>query len=540
MKQSAIKIVATSYFMFSLFLAIAQPEVQIDTYKMSMKEGGWSDIEYLGSNDNGTYYILHPFSKIYDGMYVGSKDSYIGKVNDQMEIESFEILPLTYEDKERELEFALSFNGKSYLFTSFQNNQLQKTFLFAETVDLNTLKSNDDLKPIAEIDYSGESKYDQAVFNYRLSQDKSKILITNNLLDKNGYLLRFGFNVYDKMLASVKKVDGVLLDDDGIFSFQDYYVNNEGTAYLLTKYFDDKKELKNSVDLKKQGLLSSTRSHEVESNYDFKVLKFPYSSSIPVSYQLKLDQGFITSVDLAPTTDGNLMCLGFYSGNEDAIPDGVFTTLLNSGITKVINSHTASLENKFVEPLKYQNDSYKSSNLFGKKDDLFNFRFVHEDILHRPDGGFVMTAERTTTLTKKQNNGQSVTIYNVHHTDDIAIIDVDQSGNINWVQQLEKSQETTGLLTLYQSYYVDLMNDDIVIFHTDLGANNVKMIGKVYDTESIVSTINKSGEISQHTIFNSDKHDITIKATRTKKVGDSFITYGHNGIAIVGFAKVKL
>lgn len=504
-------------------------------YKMKMKKGGWADIEPIGSDAAGVYYILHPFSKIYSGAYIGSKDAYIGKVGTDMSLENFEVLPMQYEDKEMELEFGLELNNTSYVFTSFENNQLKKSFLFAQTVDRETLKPNGDFMKVAEIDYSAENKYKSTAYSYRLSGDSSKVLLTHNLVDKDGSLLSFGYTVTDARLKPLGTVSDIGLLDEGIYSFQDYFISPLGEVYLLVRYFDEKKEFNKNTKLKKQGFLSSTRSLEVEATYDHKILKFKDFSSTPKEVVVSVPDVFVTSLLLCPKVDGGAISIGFYSDDEDAIPDGVFTQDLGKDL-QVIKTEKRSLNGEFAQPSKYVNNTYVPTGLIKTRDDLTNFRFVLKDIIRKESGGYVLAAERTTTLTKTQTSGQTRTTYVVYHTDDIAVIDVKPSGEINWIEKVEKAQESTGLGTFYTSYSLAEYEDNLMLFFADLSEHNVKLIGKIVDTESCMVKINPDGKQTREVIFTADDDEITLRASSAYEASKgSYILYGQNGLAKVGF-----
>ena len=530
-------------FLFLITLGIQgfsqTPEViKGSPYKTSIKDG-WGDISPLGCEGIDTYYLLLPLSEVYNGAYIGSKDTFVGRVNKDMELEKVEKLSLEYDGKALNLEFAIELGNISYIFSSFQNNNLKKSFLFAQKLDRKTMVAGTPI-PVAEIDYSGENKYKTSSFSYKLSPDSSRVLFTHNLLDNDGSLLSFGYTVTDRTLKMVDQVLNIELAGDGIYSFQDFYLNNTGQVYLLTKFFNEKKDYRKNVQLKKQGALSSTRSHEVETNYDFKVLKFSKSSSRPQSLTLDLKEAFITSLHLRPKNDGGLMCIGFYSDNGDAIPDGVFTQDVNKLFT-VISTDKQSLAGQFDQPSKYVNETYKGNGIFGKKDDVTNYRFVLKDIIQKKSGGYVLAAERNTTLTKTQNSGGHISTFNVYHTDDIVLADVSSTGKINWTKQVEKAQETTGFSTLYASFSLQEHNENILLFFTDLASANFKLFGKVVKTESVMVRVDPNGNQTKEVLFNAAEDAITMKAANTYKTPDgAYILYGHNGQFTVGFCKAEL
>lgn len=356
-------------------------------------------------------------------------------------------------------------------------------------------------------------------------------------MDKDGSLLNSGYTVMDQSLKPLEGGHGLGFDQAGVYHFQDYYVSNSGTVYLMTKYFDKDKDYRKNINLKKQGLLSGTRFWEEEANFDFKIIKFG-KAGVQKTLTLALEGAFITAVDLMPKDDGGVMCIGFYSENEDAIPDGAFAQDINNQMA-VTNTDQKSLDGKFDQPLKYVNNTYKGHGLFDKKDDLTNFRFTLKKTIKKQSGGYALAAERNATLTKTVNNGRTTSTFNVYHTDDIAVVDVTSKGKINWVKQIEKSQETASLSTLYSSFGFEEYKNELLLFFTDFTTENIKTFGKVVETESVLVKIDQQGKENRNILFTASNDDLTIKADKTyNATNGTYVLYGHNGTYLVGFYKV--
>lgn len=536
-----MKINLAKILMAALLFAASYAQAQVSVtkgklHKMSLKGGAWSDLTPIGNDENGYYYLLLPFSEVYSGAYIGSKDYYVGRVNPDLSFGKIEVLPLTFDGKDMDFEFAMEYQGKSLVFTSFQNNQLKKTFLFAQTIDRSTLLPSGDLQKVAEIDYSMTSKYKKTRFDFKLSEDKQKLLIIHNLKDKDNSLLSFGFTVLDQSLQEVSKVNGVSLTGEGIYSFQEYQLANDGTVYLSAQYFEDRKELKDAVEMEKQGFLSGTRAYHREANYDYKLLKFK-GAAIPQEIDLTVPGAFLSSVTYAPSSKG-VLCVGFYSADDDALPEGAVTLTINSA-GKIIATDQQPFEVSFAQSEKYTNGTYKPQGVLNKADDLTDYRFLLKDLIKRPSGGYVLAAERLATIEQTVNNGRTYSVYNIYHTDDIAVVDVAPDGKINWQRKIVKAQETSGLGTLYRSFELGLIGDDLRLFFADIASQNFKMIGKVVDTSSRVVSVDPSGAISDEEVFTASGHKITLKPDPTYVTDDgSTILYGHNGLFYVGFVKV--
>lgn len=521
---------------FILSIIVTQLYGQVDVkgpmIKMTMSSA-WADLDPIGEDGAFVYYIHWPYGEVMSGPVLGDSDFYLGKVNKKsMELEKTEVLDLTYEDSELAFEFAAQWGSDIYIFSSFQNSEQKKTYLFAQSVNTSSLTLNDDLKKIGEVDFSGESKYKKASFDYEFSLDSSRVLMTHSLLDKDGSLLRFGYEVYDKDFNQLDQWTGNLAMADGIYLFDQFRISDRGEVYLLTRYFPDRKTYKKSTDMDKDGFLTGSHSVEYEANYEIRVVRFnkEETSIIPVA----LADQFLTTVDMG-FKDNHVILIGFYSPVGSTLPEGAaFIELDSNG--KAVKMNKTSFGDSFKEPSDTQN---KSNGILGNVQ-YDNYRFVLDDIHYKSDGGFVLTGERTVVQTKTQNSGGTITVTTVYHTDDIAVIDISVDGDIK-VHKIEKNQQTTGLGYLYSSYFLAEVDGNIKILLTSLGKGNVTMLGKLKDTKAELISINKSGTIDRQELFNSDDDRITLRAKDCHLSSEgNFVIYGHENNRYARFMKASV
>ncbi len=533
MKSLSFLSIITLSFTFST--GQAQEKTLGPMIKMTMKEA-WADLEPLASDQKGTYYLLVPYAEVISGPVLGGGSEYsIGRVNNQMEMEITKPLSFEFQGKALEYEFVFEMGEKVLFFTSFQNQDQKKTYLFVQSLNLEKLELNDDLKKIGEIDFSGHNKYKTADFDYEISPDSSKLLITYSLLDDDNYMLSFGYDVYLSTFEQVSSWNGTLDMSDGIYMFDQFRITNKGDVYLLTRYFTNEKALDKSADFKKNGLLSSSRSLEFRANYETRIVKLGSDHQSKI-IQVSIPSQFLVTAELG-VSDDHLIIIGFYSAPESALPEGaVFQKLDGSG--NVIKVSTKDFGDLFAQPSDISN---KSNGLLTDSDQYENYRFVIKDIHYKNDGGYVLSAERTVNQVKTQNSAGQVTTYSVDHTDDIAVIDVSKNGDIKGVHKIEKNQETTGLGYLHSSYYFCEAGDKLHFIMSNIGKSNTTLMGKWKDTRAELVTIDQSGNQTRKELFNSNDDRITIRSRDTfKDKRGSLVLYGHENNRYARFVRIDL
>ncbi|WP_258104437.1 hypothetical protein [Marinoscillum sp. MHG1-6] len=523
---------ATLLILLLVTTTLAQQKKAGPIFKHTMKMA-WADIEPITDDDNGTYYLLYPYGAIMAGAVVGPKEYYIGRVDESLEMSKTGLLVLQKDEQEREFEFALESNGSIYVFSSYQDISEKTTYLYAQTFNKETFALNDDLRKIGQVDFTGENRFKNAVFEYEFSQDRSKLLITYYLLDKDGSLIRFGYDVLDSSLKRLSNWNGLVDMSEGIYQFDQFRISNSGSVYLLTRFFSNKKEFNNSTKLKKDALLSSSRSMVYESDYEIKVIKFSHSSGSTKVLPVDLASQFITVTDMV-ISGSKLTFIGFYAPVGSSLPEGAFYMEMdgNGKILKTDKSHFGDL---FIQP----------SDVSDKENGLLNtaeydsYRFVIKDIIHRSNGGFALAAERTVTQTKTQNSGGYVTVTTVNHTDDIAVVDVSASGKISKVHKIEKSQQTMNLGYLFSSFYCTESKGKLLVFYTNLGKSNATMMGKMIKTKAYLTTIDGQGNLDKKVIFSATSDRITLRAKDSYQRQDgNMVLYGHENNRYSGFIEI--
>ena len=492
----------------------------------------WADAKPIFSNDAGTYYLLIPYSSILSVPMMGGASFHsIGFVNQNSEMEK--LIPLEFKNGKKEGEFAeaVSFKKNLWIFSSFKDNgEIVLSYYLLDADKQELIKENE---KVISID-TPDLKDDDVNFTFEVSPDQSKILINYTLVDSEGYIQSFGYSVFDENMMEIRTWNGTLDMSDGIYQLDQFRVNNNGEVYLLTRYFSDKQNLKNSTDLKRNGLLSSSKSLSYAANYEIRLILFKEKKTENVI--LTVPDKFIIGADFI-TDQTELIVAGFYGSKGSTTPEGAAVMRLdNSG--KLIKLDKKMLPDGFDKPSNINN---KSNGLMSDDNQYDAYRFTLKDIMVKEDGGYIFSGERTVNQQKKETVPGHASYSIVNHTDDIAVVDIQKDGTIKSIYRIEKAQETTALETLSNSYYITELNGSIYCLFTNLGKSNKNFTGKMVNTEAVLVKIDESGEMTRDILLTSDQTDVTLRPQATYlNDKQELILYGHKNNRFCRFLKVSL
>jgi hypothetical protein len=483
-------------FIFSTTFLFGQSNSPLnygEMVKQTMKES-WATVKPIGSDDNGVFYLLVPYSAVMSGLVVGNHDYFIGYVGHNGNLESIKPLQLLVDGEVAEYEFAEEIGDKILLFTTLHNKKLKTVSFY--TFELNK-KSITAEKPKKIIDLEFEEfkrEFERASFKAELSRDKSKMLISYSLLNDESSILAFGYLVLNNQQIVESKWIGNLNMTDGIYQFDQFRISNKGAVSLLTRFYGNDKAFDENTKMKKSNLLSTTRSMQIKDNYEHRVVKFLAEGKTKIFRVANTDK-FYVSLDLEYMPNDDIILIGFSSDNE--------TTLPNSAVCLLMSASTGSIKETGLKPFGDQfsmpsNLSIKNNGLVAGEEQYINYRFVLSDIKFNSNGGYTLIGERNVLQTKKSNGSN----YTVNHLDDLAVIDVDPKGQINNVFKIEKSQQVSGL-DFFKSSYFYFTREDIKYF---VFSN----VGKSKIMESKIVTIDLDGKVSSEVLIKRGDADVVI------------------------------
>lgn len=504
------------FFFLLLFVSsattFAQSPQQLTLGQMvrqTMKES-WADIEPLGQDDQGVYYMAIPYKEVISGPMIADADFYLFLVNDQAELVKRNPVNFTVDGKASHYEFTEEINGKIIVFTSVENKKEKSVSFYAHELDKKNLQLANP-KKVVQLSFAQVKKdYERASFKSELSHDRSKLLISYGLVDDEGSMLTFGYVVVDSAMKELYKWAGNLDMSDGVYLFDQFRVSNKGEVCLQSRYFKNEKAHDKNTSMKKTNMLSTTRSMEYKKNYEHRIVKFDNNNTKIIPIPNKDSFYDVLDIEIAP--DGNLVLIGFYSPlAEETLPVGAVCLKVNAK-TGGIQESKKEFGNDYEMP---SDISIKNNGLVAGKDQYLKYRFILSDIHFNKNGGYTLIGERNVLQTKRMQN----TFYTVNHLDDLAVVDVSTAGVVTSVYKVDKSQQAEDLELFNASYYYTEHNNNKYLAFANLGKGNFR--------ESVLVTISPNGKQTREVMFTTKDSEVTIKPKDCELYKGKLLMYGN-------------
>ncbi|HXA01475.1 MAG TPA: hypothetical protein VNW99_05765 [Cytophagaceae bacterium] len=501
------KIFSTVAFLFCISLCEAQFNVQVtmgEEYK-APRRSTLSGV--IGHDETGIYTLS------VRGLF--SNVLTIEHFDKQLKRTKFQEIELIKDKKERNFEFIIHSSGKLYLFSSFYDQKLKKTTLFSQTVSKETLALNNDLKNVAEI--TSESRHNSGGFNYRISKDKSKIMIFYNLPYEKTEPEKFGFHVYDVDLNELWTKSISLPYSDGLFTISTYKVSDKGNVFLLGKIYEEKSK--------------DVRFGKV--NFKYTILSYSNSENTVKEYGVSLGEKFLTDMQIAITPNEDIVCAGFYSDKGMHSIKGTYFLRVDGATKEIVSKSTKEFGLNFITLEMTEKQAAKTKRRAEKGKDTELYEYDLDNLILRDDGGAVLVGEqyyvRVTTSTYTTANGGMSTVTTYHYYyNDVIVINIDPSGNIQWAVKVAKDQHTINDGGFFSSYALHVNKDNIYIIFNDNPKNMSANLapGKRYnfvpykESEVVIAQIDHHGNITKKSLFSSLKKDIITRPKVCKQISE--------------------
>ncbi|WP_073131771.1 hypothetical protein [Chryseolinea serpens] len=379
-------------------------------------------------------------------------------------------LKLTHEGKTADVELILQMHSRLYLFSSFRDTQTSRKKLFVQEINRATLEPLPNKRQIAEIDFGSESRRNSGTYTIKVSRDSSKVMVFYALPYAKNEPESFGFQVLDDAMNPLWNKEVKLPYEDGLFTIESIRVDNDGEAYLLAVIYKDKRKSK------RHGL----------PNYTYSVFAFRDQGKTAKEYPIRLEDRFLTDMQIEVLNNKNLICAGFYSEKGTNSIRGTFFLTLDA-VTKDIKTQSYK---EFGIDFITQNmkegeaDRARRKEKSGEENELYEYDL--DKLLVGKDGGAMLIGEQYYVSQSTSNmmmNGmmQNYTTYHYNYND-IITVKVDPSGQIEWAEKVAKRQHTIDDGGFYSSYTMAIVKGQICFIFNDNRKNaTYNGAGKIYN-----------------------------------------------------------
>ncbi|MDH5381306.1 MAG: hypothetical protein OEW75_10665 [Cyclobacteriaceae bacterium] len=431
--------------------------------------------------------------------------------NKLKQIKSVE-LDLSSNNARRTYEFIIELNNTLFLYSSFKNQKDKKNYLFVQTINKTNLKLNDDLKKIAEIDYSNNSKNNAGNYNFKLSRKKSKVLIYYNLPFDKKENERFGLHVFDSKMNQLWEKEIILPYEEKLFSVEDYDVDSNGNVHLLGIVYDEK------VKVSRKG----------KPNYKYHILSYHNSGNDLREYTANIGGKFLTDMQIAINDNNDIICAGFYSNEGTVSIMGSYFLKIDFKTREVITKSFKEFDLDFITQNFTERQEERAKKRADKGHNVEMYQFDLDDIILKDDGGAVLIGEQyyVRTVTTQTGNGTTTTTYNYFFNDIIAV-SMNPDGSIDWAKKIPKRQITSNDGGFYSSYYLAVYKDRLNFIFND----NIRNISDPDPTRVwpftgrkgivVMVELNSRGEMTKQPLFASKEMGTIIRPVVAEQISQN-------------------
>lgn len=448
---------------------------------------------------------------------------------------SYQLQATIGEYKRKKYELIKKLNNQLYLFSSFSDKKTKKNTLYVQTIDKKSLEPDTQLKPLAQIDFSGKRKFNSGRYDFEFSRDSSKMLVYYSLPYEKGENQRLGLYVYDKSFNKLWDNEITLPYREDLFEVEDYQVDNEGNVHLLGVIFKDKRREK----------------RKGEPNYNYQILSYHSSGTALTEYPIHIQNRFLTDMKIAVTKDQDIVCAGFYSEDGTFSIRGSYFLRIDRATKEIETQSFKDFGIDFITQnmRRGAEKTAKRKDEKGKNVELFRYRL--DDIILRADGGAVLLGEQyywysvTNTTTDANGNRNTSTTY-YYNYNDIIVVNISPEGKIDWTEKIAKRQVTSNDNGFYSSYALAIVGGKLYFIFNDNSKNlTYSGEGKIHnfirnkDAIVVMVELNAKGEQDKKALFVARDADVIIRPTVCEQVSKQEVVIFGQRRKTQRFAKLR-
>ena len=476
--------------------------------------------------------IQEIIGRINDELYVVKKDGFLLTKSDFfLERYDDKMNPLTsvpLEMKSYGDYHAMVIHGeKLWFFSSDKSDDENDIVLSAREVNANTLIPS---RKIIEISKSAKPKLGQkllkssilfggfanpdleAKYKFEQSDAKKYLAILSTWPykaegDNKSTEEALNIKVYDEAMQVVQSRDVVLPWPNFLFDATELRVDDQGNAYLLGIRYEGSRRQKRGG----------------EPNYEYVLFKFPKDSEAMQEYSIRLDDKFITDMNISIDNNGNIAAAGFYSNTPSFDIMGTYYLLVDGRTKQVTKSSTKSFDLDFLtEGLsEKQTEKVERKSEKGKQIELLDMAL--RKLTPLPGGGWLLVGEQykvvVVTRTSTASTGITTTSSTTHYYyNDIIVVRISNKGDIDWAHKVPKRQHTVEDGGFYSSFIQSEVDDKVFIVYNDNPKNLTEDDpGKYWNfspgKESVVMLVqfDAQGNMTKDMLFSSDDSEVIIR-----------------------------
>ena len=353
------------------------------------------------------------------------------------------------------------------------------------------------------------------------SKDSSFVSLIYYIPTKRAESEQLGIEMFNKNMESVWNGKFELPYENKLLDPQKYLVDHDGNVFILAKRFYDKR--RNRVG--------------GEVNYDFLLFKMGANGSLD-SINIQSEGKYLRGMNVDITPSGEIVSGGFYSEKGNALAGGAFYMRLNGKTKEVITSSFKEFDvDFFIANMKERKAEKLKEKIEEGKDVELPFYYIDE-FRTTSDGTTQMIGEKRQIILRQVYSPYGSYTYYDYYWDDIAVVNISPSGDIQWAERIAKKQHTTNDNAAYSSYGAMTRTNETIFFFNDNaknalydGVGKVAAMQKGDDNMLMMVRMDKDGKMKRTGLMRQGDADIKIRPIFSHQLNENeFLIFGHQGV----------
>ncbi len=394
--------------------------------------------------------------------------------------------------------------------------------------DLNSLYmrvyNESNMEPVGSwerlVEFSSAKAY-AGGFQMDVSPNEAHILVGIHLPYEKDASEKFRVRVYNRQMDLEWDREIIMPYTDKDFSVQSLRVENDGDVVALGIKYAEKQEAR-------------TKRREGKAAYDYHLITFTAAGE-HTDNEIRSGDRFLQDLTISlDNGDGPILCGGLYGNKGANKVRGAFFMSLDPKTKSVIHESYKEFSDDFITQYMTAKEEEKAKKKAEKKDeDLQMFEYDLDEIIRRDDGGAVLVGEQyymytSTVCTTTQNGGQTCrTVYHYVYND-IIVVNVSPSGDIEWASSIPKRQHTANDGGYYSSYALGVKDDHLYFIFNDNGENLFRAAGDKFKQMDLkgkgsivtMATVDMDGRVVREALMDPEKRELILRPKSCHQLAD--------------------
>jgi hypothetical protein len=401
------------------------------------------------------------------------------------------------------IEKIFQINNRLYMFSSVADSRTKRNILSVQEISKKSLQPEKTKVEIGQINFEGESRSNRGHFLLRVSRDSSKVLVVHELPYEKHEPARFGLQVLDDQFNRIWNKDVTVPYEDELFDIETVKVDNDGDVYLLSLIYSEKRKSK------RRGL----------PNYTYHVFAYRDKGATVKQYPISVADKFLTDMQIEILGNKNLVCAGFYSARGTFSIRGTYFMTVDAASKEIITKSFKEFPVDFLVANMTEGEANRTKKKEERGGETELYEYDLNKILVGRDGSALLIGEqyfvKQVTQTRRINGMIQTYTTNHYYYNDIIVVKIGPSGEIEWAEKIAKRQHTTDDGGYYSSYTLGIVKGSLCFIFNDNPSNvTYGGIGKVANysggRNSMVSivTLDPAGKQTRRPLFKAREVDV--------------------------------